>query len=90
MDGDAFVGELIGVLRKTAPPVFPVITRKDSLREKLGATASHMTEETICEDKECEQTYPLAVNVTSQNGDRGKSDLKQTGYAAYGLEDRTP
>jgi hypothetical protein len=90
MDRDAFVGELIGVLRETAPPVFPVITRKDSLREKLAATASHMTEETICEDKEYEQTYPLAVNVTYQNGDRGKSGLKQTGYAAYGLEDRTP
>src|SRR5699024_12306188 len=28
--------------------------------------------------------------VTYQNGDRGKSGLKQTGYAAYGLEDRTP
>ena len=49
-----------------------------------------MTEETICEGKEHEQTYPLAVNVTYQNGDRGKSGVKRTGYAAYGLEDRTP
>ena len=49
-----------------------------------------MTEETICEGKEHEQTYPLAVNVTYQNGDRGKSGVKATGYAAYGLEDRTP
>jgi hypothetical protein len=39
-----------------------------------------MSEETICEGKEHEQTYPLAVNVTYQNGDRGKSGLKQTGY----------
>ena len=31
-----------------------------------------------------------SVSVTYQNGDRGKSGLKQTGYAAYGLEDRTP
>jgi len=90
MDRDAFVGELIGVLRETAPPVFPVITRKDSLRKKLSKAASHMTEETICEGKEHEQTYPLAVNVTYQNGDRGKSGVKATGYAAYGLEDRTP
>ena len=90
MDRAAYVGKLIGVLRETAPPVFPVKTGKDSLREKLSATASHMTEETICEGKEHEQTYPLAVNVTYQNGDRGKSGLKQTGYAAYGLEDRTP
>jgi hypothetical protein len=90
MDRDAFVGELIGVLRETAPPVFPVKTGKDSLRKKLSATASYMTEETICEGAEHEQTYPLAVNVTYQNGDRGKSGLKQTGYAAYGLEDRTP
>jgi len=30
------------------------------------------------------------VNVTYQNGDRGKSGVKTTGYAAYGLEDRTP
>ncbi|WP_425498664.1 ISH3 family transposase [Haloplanus salilacus] len=90
MDRDAFVGELIGILRETAPPVFPVITRKDSLRKKLSKAASHMTEETICEGKEHEQTYPLAVNVTYQNGDRGKSGVKATGYAAYGLEDRTP
>ncbi|SDE06734.1 ISH3 family transposase, partial [Natrinema hispanicum] len=90
MDRAAYVGEVIGVLRATAPPVFPVKTGKDSLRKKLSATASYMTEETICEGKEHEQTFPLAVNVTYQNGDRGKSGLKQTGYAAYGLEDRTP
>ncbi|WP_050033563.1 MULTISPECIES: ISH3 family transposase [Halobacteriales] len=90
MDRAAYVGELIGVLRAVAPPVFPVKTGKASLREKLSATASHMTEETICDGKAHEQTYPLAVNVTYQNGDRGKSGLKQTGYAAYGLEDRTP
>ncbi|WP_200532220.1 ISH3 family transposase [Halorubrum sp. LN27] len=90
MDRAAFAGELIGVLRETAPPVFPVKTGKDSLRKKLSVNASQMTEETICEGKEYEQTYPLAVNVTYHNGDRGKSGLKQTGYAAYGLEDRTP
>lgn len=90
IDRAAFSGELIGVLRETAPPVFPVKTGKDSLRKKLSVTASYMTEETICEGKEHEQTYPLAVNVTYHNGDRGKSGVKQTGYAAYGLEDRTP
>ncbi|MEF8979044.1 MAG: ISH3 family transposase [Haloarculaceae archaeon] len=90
MDRDAFVGELIGILRQTAPPIFPVRTGKDSLRKKLSVTASHMTEETICEGKQHEQTYPLAVNVTYQNGDRGKSGVKTVGYAAYGLEDRTP
>ncbi len=90
MDRAAFAGELIGVLRETAPPVFPVKTGKDSLRKKLANKASHMTEETVCEGKKHEQTYPLAVNVTYQNGDRGKSGFKQTGYAAYGLEDRTP
>ena len=90
IDRAAFVGELIGVLRATAPPVFPVKTGKDSLRKKLSVNASYMTEETICEGKQDEQTYPLAVNVTYQNGDRGKSGLKQTGYAAFGLEDRTP
>jgi len=90
MDRAAYVGELIGVLRAIAPPVFPVKTGKASLREKLSATASYMTEETICEGKEHEHTYPLAVNVTYQNGDRGKFGVKATGYAAYGLEDRTP
>ena len=90
IDRAAYVGELIGVLRTTAPPVFPVKTGKESLREKLSVTASYMTEETICEGKEHEQTFPLAVNVTYQNGDRGKSGVKTTGYAAYGLEDRTP
>ena len=90
MDRDAFVGELIGVLRQTAPPVFPVRTGKDSLRKKLSVSASQMTEETICEGEEHEQTYPLAVNVTYENGDRGKSGVKTVGYAAYGLEDRTP
>ena len=90
IDRAAFNGELIGVLRETAPPVFPVKTGKDSLREKLSVNASYMTEETICEGKEHEQTYPLAVNVTYQNGDRGKHGVKRTGYAAYGLEDRTP
>jgi hypothetical protein len=90
VDRAAYYGELIGVLRAAAPPVFPVKTGKDSLEKKLATTKSYMTEETICEGKEHEQTYPLAVNVTYQNGDRGKSGLKQTGYAAYGLEDRTP
>ena len=90
MDRAAFAGELIGVLRETAPPVFPVKTGKDSLRKKLSVAASYMTDETICEGQEHEQTYPLAVNVTYQNGDRGKSGVKTTGYAAYGLEDRTP
>jgi len=90
IDRAAFNGELIGVLRDTAPPVFPVKTGKDSLPKKLSVNASYMTEETICEGKEHEQTYPLAVNVTYQNGDRGKSGVKRTGYAAYGLEDRTP
>jgi hypothetical protein len=90
IDRAAFAGELIGVLRETAPPVFPVKTGKDSLRQKLSVNASYMTEETICEGKEHEQTYPLAVNVTYHNGDRGKSGVKRTGYAAYGLEDRTP
>jgi len=90
MDRAAFAGELIGVLRVVAPPVFPVKTGKDSLRKKLSVTTSQMTEETICEGKEHEQSYPLAVNVTYHNGDRGKSGVKTTGYAAYGLEDRTP
>lgn len=90
IDRAAFAGELIGVLREAAPPVFPVKTGKDSLEEKLTTNKSYMTEETICEGKPHEQTYPLAVNVTYQNGDRGKSGLKQTGYAAYGLKDRTP
>ena len=90
MDRAAYVGELIGVLRAVAPPVFPVKTGKASLREKLSVTASYMTEETICEGKEHEQTFPMAVNATYQNGDRGKSGVKTTGYAAYGLEDRTP
>ena len=78
------------MLRETAPPVFPVKTGKDSLRKKLSKTASHMTEEAICEGKEHEQTYPPAVNATYQNGDCGKSGVKSTGYTAYGLEDRTP
>ena len=90
IDRAAFAGDVISVLRETAPPVFPVRTGKDSLREKLSVNASYMTEETICEGREHEQTYPLAVDVTYHNGDRGKSGLKQTGYAAYGLEDRTP
>ena len=90
MDRAAYVGEVIDVLRRTAPPVFPVKTGKTSLREKLSRKASYMTEETICEGREHEQTYPLAVNVTYHNGDRGKHGVKATGYAAYGLEDRTP
>ena len=90
IDRAAFAGDVIGVLRESAPPVFPVKTGKDSLREKLSVNASYMTEETICEGKENEQTYPMAVDVTYHNGDRGKSGLKRTGYAAYGLEDRTP
>jgi len=89
-DRAAFNGELIGVLRELAPPVFPVKTGKKSLDKKLSKNASHMHEETICEGKKHEQQYPLAVNVTYHNGDRNKSGLKQIGYAAYGLEDRTP
>ena len=47
IDRAAYVGELIGVLRETAPPVFPIKTGKESLREKLSVTASYMTEGTI-------------------------------------------
>ncbi|MFC4986713.1 ISH3 family transposase [Saliphagus infecundisoli] len=90
MDRAAYVGEVIGVLRAVAPPVFPVKTGKATLREKLSVNASYMAEETICEGKEHEQTFPMAVHITYQNGDRGKSGVKATGYAAYGLEDRTP
>jgi hypothetical protein len=90
IDRATFAGELIGVLRETAPPVFPVNTGKDSLHKKLSVNASQMTKEAICEGKEHEQTYLLAVNITYHNGDRGKSGLKQTVYAAYGLEDRVP
>lgn len=54
MDRAAFTGELTGVLRETAPPVFPVKTGKDSLRKKLSVAASYMTEETICEGQEHE------------------------------------
>ena len=90
IDRAAYVGKVIGVLRQTAPPVFPVKTGKASLREKLSTKASYMTEETICENQEHEQTFPLAVHLTYQNGDRGKHGVKTTGYAAYGLEDRTP
>ncbi len=35
MDRAAYVGEVIGVLRAVAPPVFPVKTGKATLREKL-------------------------------------------------------
>lgn len=90
MDRAAFASQLIGMLRETAPPVSPVKTGKDSLHKKLSANALQMTEETIYEGKEREQTYPLAVNITYHRGDHGKSRFKRTGYAAYGLEDRTP
>lgn len=39
---------------------------------------------------EHEHTYPQAMKVTDQNGDDGRSGPKQTGYAAYGLEDPMP
>lgn len=48
-----------------------------------------MTEETICERNEHDQTCPLAVNITYHNGDRGKSGVKATGYAENGLQDLT-
>ncbi len=51
--------------------------------------ASFMTEATICEGKEHEQMFLLAVNVTYHNSDRGESGVKATGHAAYGLQDRT-
>jgi len=83
-----YVGELIGILR-SASPIFTVKTGKASIRKNLSVTASYMTKETIHEGKEHEQTFPMAVNLTYQNGDRGKSGVKATGYAVYGLEDRT-
>lgn len=52
--------------------------------------ASDMTTKMICERDDHEHTYPLAMTVTEQNGDRGRSGPKQTGYAAYGLEDPMP
>jgi len=53
--------------------------REGSLLKKLSVSASYITEETICRDKQHEQTYPLTVNVIYQNGDRGKSGVKTVG-----------
>ena len=51
IDRAAFAGELIGVLREAAPPVFPVKTGKDSLEEKLTTNKSHILRRRFVKEK---------------------------------------
>jgi hypothetical protein len=94
MDRAAYTGEVLGRLRETAPPDVPVRCVGTSLREALATNRSSWTEYTICAGTEHEQTFPLAVNPTYQNGDRGKHDHAVHGYVAYGhaaaARDRSP
>lgn len=90
MNRAAYTGEVIERLRQTAPPVVPVRCTGETLREKLTTHASYWTDHTICEGTANEQLFPLAVNLTYHNGDRGKHGHAVTGYVAYDQADRTP
>lgn len=90
MDRAAYTGEVIGRLRETAPPIVPVRCTGTTLRRKLTTTVSTWRQYTICAGTDREQTFPLAVNLTYRNGDRGKHGHAVHGYVAYGQGDRTP
>lgn len=70
--------------------VLPVKKKGQQMNEKLDTHCSYMTTYRMYKDRERELQFPLAVSVSYQNGDRGKSGEVVRGYVACDLEDCTP
>jgi len=72
--------------QKIAATVIPVKKKGDRMNEKLDTHKSYMTSYRMYKDRERELRFPLAVCVSYQAGDRGKSGEIVRGYVACRLE----
>jgi len=73
-----------------AATVVPIQKKGKHMKRKLDTHCSYMTTYRMCRDCKRESQFPLAVAVSYQAGDRGKSGEVVRGYVAYNLADRTP
>jgi len=81
------------VLRRShdiAATVVPVQKKGKRMKKKLDTHCSYMTTYRMYKDCKRELKFPLAVAVSYQAGDRGKSGEVVRGYVACDLADRTP
>ena len=70
--------------------VVPVQKKGKRMKRKLDTHCSYMTTYRMYKDCKRELKFPLAVAVSYQAGDRGKSGEVVRGYVACDLADRTP
>ena len=76
--------------RDIAATVVPVQKKGKRMKKKLDTHCSYMTTYRMYKDCKRELKFPLAVAVSYQAGDRGKSGEVVRGYVACDLADRTP
>ena len=76
--------------RDIAATVVPVQKKGKRMKRKLDTHCSYMTTYRMYKDCKRELKFPLAVAVSYQAGDRGKSGEIVRGYVACDLADRTP
>ena len=76
--------------RDIAATVVPVQKKGKRMKKKLDTHCSYMTTYRMYKDCKRELKFPLAVAVSYQAGDRGKSGEIVRGYVACDLADRTP
>jgi len=76
--------------RDIAATVVPVQKKGKRMKRKLDTHCSYMTTYRMYKDCKRELKFPLAVAVSYQAGDRGKSGEVVRGYVACDLADRTP
>ena len=89
-DRGFYIERVLRSARQQAPVVVPVVPKGDRLKQKLETSVSKWDSYTMYKGRKRELTFPLAVCVSYQNGDRGKSGEVVRGYAACGLTDRRP
>ncbi len=76
--------------RDIAATVVPVQKKGKRMKKKLDTHSSYMTAYRMYKDCKRELKFPLAVAVSYQAGDRGKSGEVVRGYVACDQPDRTP
>ncbi|WP_240145862.1 ISH3 family transposase, partial [Halococcus salsus] len=89
-DRGFYIERVLRSARQQAPVVVPVVPKGDRLKQKLETSVSKWDSYTMYKGRKRELTFPLAVCISYQNGDRGKSGEVVRGYAACGLTDRRP
>ena len=89
-DRGFYIERVLRSARQQAPVVVPVVPKGDRLKQKLETSVSKWDSYTMYKGRKRELTFPLAVCVSYQNGDRGKTGEVVRGYSACGLTDRRP